>query len=90
MRSVWLSVAGMEPTDHLTGMDRLRSQRGLMAKLAATLGISRSAVAMWKEVPAERVVAVEAATGIPRQSLRPDIFADASEHAHARSRGAAA
>ena len=57
-----------------TGMDLLRSQRGLMAKVATGLGLSRAAVATWDRVPAERVVAVEEITGIPRESLRPDLY----------------
>ena len=55
------------------GMDIIRARRGLMTKVAAGLGIHRSAVAMWTVVPAERVVEVERITGIPRHQLRPDL-----------------
>ena len=48
---------------------------GSLAQLARDLGISRAAVAQWKRVPAERVVAVERFTGIPREELRPDLYA---------------
>jgi DNA-binding transcriptional regulator YdaS (Cro superfamily) len=56
------------------GMDLLRSQRGLMTRLAAQLGIERGAVAQWKQVPPERVPDVSRLTGIPRHQLRPDLW----------------
>jgi len=42
------------------------------------LGVSRRTVFLWKQhgVPAERAPAVEAATGMPRQRLRPDLWPD--------------
>lgn len=58
----------------LLGMDLLRSQRGLMTRLAAELGIERGAVAMWKQVPPARVPDVSRITGIPRHVLRPDLW----------------
>lgn len=50
---------------------------GTQAALAAQLGITQSAVQQWLRVPAERVLAVEAATGISRHDLRPDIYGPA-------------
>lgn len=47
---------------------------GGAAALARLLGIKQPSVFGWKEVPAKRVVAVEAATGVARERLRPDIF----------------
>ena len=32
------------------------------------------AISQWDQVPAERVVEVERATGVPRERLRPDLF----------------
>ncbi len=45
--------------------------------LAAKLGIKRRTLFNWKSegVPAERVAAVSAATGIPAAELRPDLVA---------------
>jgi hypothetical protein len=60
----------MQPPD---GIALLRSHRGLIGRIARHLGISRGAVAKWKQVPAERLPGVEAASGIPRFLLRPDI-----------------
>lgn len=42
-------------------------------RLARALGLTRSAIHQWEQVPAERLPAVEAYTGIPRHILRPDI-----------------
>jgi len=58
----------------LIGMDRIRLTPGLQAELARALGITRGAVAKWKQVPAERVLAVERLSGISRHDLRPDIY----------------
>jgi len=47
---------------------------GGYSALAARLGLTKASVHQWKRVPAERVLAVEAATGVPRQQLRPDLY----------------
>jgi DNA-binding transcriptional regulator YdaS (Cro superfamily) len=56
------------------GMPLIRAERGLLAKVARDIGITRGAVAKWDRVPAERVAEVERATGIPRHQLRPDLW----------------
>ncbi len=48
---------------------------GGVGPLARKLGISQPSVSGWTRVPAERVAAVEAATGVSRALLRPDLFA---------------
>jgi len=50
---------------------------GGVSELARKIGISQPSVSTWNRVPAERVVAVEAATGIGRTALRPDLYDDA-------------
>lgn len=47
---------------------------GGAGKLARALGISAPAVAQWRRVPAARVLAVEAASGVSRHALRPDLY----------------
>jgi DNA-binding transcriptional regulator YdaS (Cro superfamily) len=37
-------------------------------------GITPQAVSQWKQVPAERVLDVERATGVARHELRPDLY----------------
>src|SRR5690606_32261163 len=43
-------------------------------ELARRIGISQPSISNWNRVPAERVLAVEAATGVAREVLRPDLF----------------
>jgi TorA maturation chaperone TorD len=47
---------------------------GGVTELARRIGISQPSVTNWDRVPAERVVAVEAATGVARMRLRPDLY----------------
>lgn len=43
--------------------------------LARALGdITPQAIGQWKQVPAERVLTVERATGVSRHQLRPDLY----------------
>lgn len=53
-------------------------QLGSQAALAAVAGVTQQAVSGWqlknRPLPAEHVLAVEAATGISRHDLRPDIY----------------
>jgi TorA maturation chaperone TorD len=48
-------------------------------ELARRIGIPQSTLSRWDRVPAERVHSVEAATGVSRALLRPDLFAEASD-----------
>ena len=47
---------------------------GGVSELARRVGISQPSVSNWDKVPAERVLAVEAATGVARMRLRPDLY----------------
>lgn len=51
---------------------------GGQVALADKLGIRQNAVSNWihktKRIPAERVLAIEAATGVSRHELRPDLY----------------
>lgn len=57
------------------GMALIREKRGLLAKIAHGLGLTRASVVKWEKVPAERVVDIERITGIRRELLRPDLYA---------------
>jgi TorA maturation chaperone TorD len=57
------------------GLEQAISAAGGITELARRIGISQPSVSNWERVPAERVLSVEAATGIPRVVLRPDLFA---------------
>ncbi|MBI3703962.1 MAG: molecular chaperone TorD family protein [Rhizobiales bacterium] len=47
---------------------------GGVGELARQIGISQPSVSNWTRVPAERVVSVEAVTGVDRAVLRPDLY----------------
>lgn len=45
------------------------------ARVARLLGFkSHTSVLRWEKVPDDRIIPLEAATGIPREELRPDLF----------------
>jgi TorA maturation chaperone TorD len=56
------------------GLQQAIDAAGGVSELARRLGISQPSVSNWDRIPAERVLSVEAATGIARARLRPDIF----------------
>jgi TorA maturation chaperone TorD/DNA-binding transcriptional regulator YdaS (Cro superfamily) len=58
------------------GVDAAIAAAGGMEAFQAALGVARRTVFLWKQqgIPAERVPAIEAATGVPRQALRPDLW----------------
>ena len=47
---------------------------GGVSELARQIGISQPSISNWNRVPAERVLAVEALTGVSRGILRPDLY----------------
>jgi TorA maturation chaperone TorD len=49
---------------------------GGVTELARRIGISQPSISNWTRVPAERVLSVEAVTGVSRAVLRPDLYAD--------------
>ena len=58
------------------GLTEAFRSTGGVSELARRLGISQPSVSAWSRIPAERVAAVEAATGIPRHKLRPDLYGE--------------
>jgi TorA maturation chaperone TorD len=57
------------------GLDEAIRAVGGVSALARKIGISQPSLSNWPRVPAERVLSVEAATGIDRAILRPDLYA---------------
>ncbi len=57
------------------GLNEAIRNAGGVSELARRLGISQPSVSNWNRVPAERVLDVEAATGVERVVLRPDLYA---------------
>ena len=58
------------------GLDQAIRAAGSVTELARRIGISQPSVSNWDRIPAERVLSVEAATGVARSVLRPDLFGD--------------
>ena len=56
------------------GLDEVFRSTGGASELARRLGISQPSVSSWTRVPASRVAAVGAVTGVPRNRLRPDLY----------------
>jgi len=57
-----------------TGLEEAVRAAGGVSELARQIGISQPSVSNWTRVPAERVLLVEAATGVDRKILRPDLY----------------
>lgn len=64
------------------GIEEAIAAAGGVSRLGAALGLAHTSILKWRRsgIPAERVPAVEAATGVPRQRLRPDLFAVPAPH----------
>lgn len=61
------------------GLEQAIRAVGGITELARRIGISQPSVSNWERVPAARVVAVEAATGVARAILRPDLYGETTE-----------
>ena len=61
------------------GLEEAVRAVGGVSELARQIGISQPSVSNWNRVPAERVLLVEAATGVDRKILRPDLYAATGE-----------
>jgi TorA maturation chaperone TorD len=59
------------------GLQEAIRAAGGISQLARLIGIAQPSVSNWARVPADRVLAVEAVTGIPRVRLRPDLYGEA-------------
>jgi TorA maturation chaperone TorD len=61
------------------GLSEAVRAAGGVTELARQIGISQPSVSNWNRVPAERVLVVEAATGIDRKILRPDLYGESDQ-----------
>ena len=62
------------------GLDEAVRAVGGVSELARQIGISQPSVSNWSRIPAERVLIVEAATGVDRRVLRPDLYGQSQEN----------
>jgi len=60
----------------MSPVSRAIKQGGGSRRLAKELGVSRQAVEAWRDrgCPANKVLRVEALTGVSRHVLRPDLY----------------
>src|SRR5262249_60405645 len=58
------------------GLEEAIRVAGGVGARARKIGISQPSVSNWSRVPADRVLSVEAATGVSRAVLRPDLNAE--------------
>ncbi len=58
------------------GLEEAIRVAGGAGALARKIGISQPSISNWSRVPPERVLAVEAATGVGRAILRPDLYGE--------------
>ncbi len=56
------------------GLEQVIRTAGGIRGLSRLLGISQPAISNWKRVPADRILQVESATGVPRAVIRPDLY----------------
>ena len=61
------------------GLQEAIRAAGGVTELARRIGISQPSVSNWTRVPAERVLTVEALTGVARAILRPDLYQDGNK-----------
>ena len=61
------------------GLEQAIKAAGSVSALARGLGLAQPSVSGWSKIPAERVLAVESLTGVPRSILRPDLYDSANE-----------
>jgi len=56
------------------GLRKAIEAAGSRNRLARKIDISGQAVQQWRDVPARWIIAIEKATGIPREELRPELY----------------
>ncbi|MGH7880885.1 MAG: molecular chaperone TorD family protein, partial [Candidatus Binataceae bacterium] len=56
------------------GLQEAIRAAGGVTELARRIGISQPSVSNWSRIPAERILTVEAVTGVARAILRPDLY----------------
>jgi DNA-binding transcriptional regulator YdaS (Cro superfamily) len=61
--------------NHQAIVAKVIAQAGGQHALGRALGIKFQSIQSWRKIPPARVSAIETALGIPREQLRPDLYA---------------
>ena len=61
------------------GLQAALDAAGTGSALAIACGVTESRVSQWQTIPWMHVLTIEAAFGVPRSTLRPDIYPPADE-----------
>lgn len=69
------------------GLQLAIERAGGIVPLARALGISQPTFSAWRRIPSDRVLAVEALTGVCRDQLQPNLYNGASTSAHPANGG---
>lgn len=69
-----IAIYVISMTDRQPGVIAAIAAAGSINALARALGIQPSAVSRWEEVPPRRVTEIARRFGIPRHTLRPDLY----------------
>jgi DNA-binding transcriptional regulator YdaS (Cro superfamily) len=64
-----------------SGVEAAVEAAGGVRPLGRLLGISHQAIVQWDEIPAGRLLEIERLTGVPRETLRPDLYRRQRERA---------
>jgi DNA-binding transcriptional regulator YdaS (Cro superfamily) len=59
----------------MEGVELAIAAAGNKLRLAKLLGISHQSINEWRRIPAERIIQIEQVTDVPREKLRPDLYA---------------
>jgi DNA-binding transcriptional regulator YdaS (Cro superfamily) len=68
------SVSRMTKVRKDRGLNEAIKRAGGIRALARKLGIDHTAVLRWNRVPYERILEIEKETGVPRETLRPELY----------------
>lgn len=64
----------MTPDPYIETLAEAVHRAGSVARLADLLGVSRQVIYKWKRIPQDRILEIERLTGVPRETLRPDLY----------------
>lgn len=65
-----------EDSDKDAALQEAIKRAGSANELARQIGVKPQAISQWKRVPIGRVPDVARITGIPRETLRPDVWGE--------------